>query len=288
MKIGVTGGKGFVGSTLRHLASEQGDETIVFSRAPRSGERKFSLESAADVDGLDAVVHLAGESILGLWTPSKKQKILDSRVEGTHSIVDGIQAASRPPRVLISASAVGIYGDTGDTAKDESSGAGTGFLVDVAREWEAEAYRARELGVRVVCLRIGFVIGPGGGAMKLIKPVFKAGLGGKLGNGHQWMSGVHVEDVAGLALWAIQNEAVSGPVNAVMPEPFRNEEFTRVVAEHFHRPAFLPAPAFALRMTLGGLANVLLDDCRVIPRVAEVGGYDFRYPDLRRAIASVK
>jgi uncharacterized protein (TIGR01777 family) len=175
---------------------------------------------------------------------------------------------------------VGFYGDTGENAVDESAPAGTGFLADVCRAWEAAALAAEPKGVRTVRLRIGFVTGPGG-AMGFVLPLFRLGLGGRLGNGRQWMSCIHVDDAAAMALWAVENESVQGAVNAVGPEPVRNLDFTWELAAAVRRPAFFPAPAFALRLALGGLSHVMLDSIRAQPGVASRLGFGFRYPDLR-------
>lgn len=283
MKIGITGFTGFVGGRLTELAKTHGHHVVGFSRHPDHGARKFSFDEPCDVSGLDAVIHLAGESILGLWTEKKKRRIRESRILGTRSVVDGFEHSNKPPRVLISASAVGFYGDTGEEEVDESSPSGPGFLAGVAREWEAEAVRAEALGVRVVRLRIGFVLGPGG-AMKLIGPLFRAGLGGNLGNGRQWMSAVHVDDVAGMALWAAEKPELRGPINAVMPAHFRNADFTKALGAAFRRPTILPAPAFAIRLALGELSHVMLDSCRVRPSVAIKEGYPYRHAALSDAV----
>jgi len=286
MKIGLTGATGFIGSRVTALAKEHGHEIVPFSRQPKGNARRFSLDEPPDLSGLDAVVNLAGESILGLWTKEKKRRIRDSRVQGTRRVVEAIGALKEKPVVLVNGSAIGFYGDRGDVAVDESSSPGEGFLADVCREWEAETKPAESLGVRVVHVRIGMVIGRGG-AMKLIGPVFRLGLGGNLGHGRQWMSCVHVDDVAGLILWSVENAATSGAVNAVMPEPVRNAEFTRAVAKAVHRPAIIPAPAFAMRLGLGDLSHLLLDSIRVLPRSAEKGGYVFRFPTLPAALEDV-
>jgi len=287
MKIGLTGATGFIGSRIGHLCREHGHEVVGFSRRPAGGARRFALDQTPDLSGLDAVMHLAGESILGLWTPAKKRRIVESRGEGTRRIVEGLAACGTDrPSSLICASAVGFYGETGERTVDEASPAGSGFLAEVCRQWEAEALTAEALGVRVVLVRIGFVIGRGG-AMKLIKPVFSAGLGGNLGSGRQWMSGVHVDDVAGIFRWAAETDAARGPVNAVMPEPFRNAEFTRTAARILHRLAFLPAPAFAIRLGLGDLSHVLLDSVRVAPARTLSLGYVFQFASLREALQDV-
>jgi uncharacterized protein (TIGR01777 family) len=284
MKIGITGATGFIGSRLAALCRAGGHESVAFSRRPGAGARLFRLDAAPDLSGLDAIVNLAGESILGLWTAEKKRRIRESRIAGTRRIVQAVESMAERPRVLVNASAIGFYGDTGETLVDEAWPAGGGFLAEICREWEGEAKRAESHGVRVVFVRIGFVVGSGG-ALKLIRPIFKLGLGGRLGSGRQWMSGVHVDDVAGIALWALENEKINGPVNAVMPSPFRNSDFTRELARCVARPAIFPAPAFALRLVLGELSQIMLDSCRVAPTVASAGGYKYRFPTLPAALA---
>lgn len=282
MKIGITGASGFIGSRIVETAREAGHEPIGFSRQERPGFRVLNDQTPVDLGGLDAVMNLAGESVFDVWTAAKKERILKSRVETTRRIVQAMSAPDAP-KILVNASAIGFYGETGENQVDEGSPSGQGFLAEVCRQWEAAALEAEKAGVRVVCIRTGFVIGRGG-AMKLIKPVFSLGLGGNLGNGQQWMSGVHVDDVAGLFLWAAENDAIQGPVNAVMPEPFRNQEFTRETASVLHRPAFLPAPAFAMRIVLGELSSLMLDSSRVVPAVASQAGYAYRHPTLRGAL----
>jgi uncharacterized protein len=286
MRLGITGASGFIGRRATQLAAARGWDVVPFSRHPRDARsRPFVPGEAADVDGLDAVLHLAGEPVLGLWTAAKRSRIMGSRVLGTRSLVEGFARASRPPRVLVSGSAIGFYGNTGDREVDESSPAGTGFLSDVCRAWEGEAEKVRD--ARVVLLRTGFVFGREGGAMKMILPVFRAGLGGRLGSGRQWMSCVHVDDVAGLALWAIENEAIRGPLNGVMPQPVTNADFTRDVAHAVHRPAIFPAPAFLLRLFLGEMASMLLDSVRVRPAVAEREHYRYSFVDVPDALIDV-
>jgi uncharacterized protein (TIGR01777 family) len=286
MKIGVTGASGSVGRVVQVLAAESGHTVVPFSRSPGRGARAFDLRELPDLSGLDAVIHLAGEPVLGRWTREKKRRILESRVEGTRRIVEAMAGDSSGPRTLVCASAIGFYGDTGETAVDEDSALGEGFLAGVCRDWENEAARAESFGVRVVRVRVGFVLGAGG-AMTLIRPLFGLGLGGNLGNGRQWMSGVHVDDAAGIFLWAAENASATGAYNAVMPEPFRNAEFTREVARTLHRPAFLPAPAVALKLVLGELSGVMLDSFRVLPRRTREAGYVFRFATLPAALQDV-
>lgn len=293
MKIGITGATGFIGSELTRQALGKGYEVVCFSRSgapagsfPSGVEwRLFPSQVPLDVSGLDAVVHLAGESILGYWSSAKKQRIRQSRIDTTRQVVEGIAQATSPPGILISGSAIGFYGDTGEDVVTEHSVAGSGFLANVAKDWEAEA--AKATGTRVVFLRTGFVIGRDHGAMRLIKPLFRAGLGGKLGNGRQWMSVIHVEDVAGLILHAVCCADVEGPLNAVMPHPVRNSDFTRMVATVAGRAAFLPAPGFILRLVLGEFSHLLLDSQRVSPEQAMTTGYHYRFPDLEAAMLNV-
>jgi uncharacterized protein (TIGR01777 family) len=286
MRLGITGATGFIGRHAARLAAARGWEVIPFSRQPRDERtRRFVPGEPADVEGLDAVLHLAGEPVVGRWTSDKRRRIMDSRVLGTRSIVEGFARAAHPPRVLVSASGIGFYGDTGDREVDENSPAGSGFLAEVCRAWEAEAMRVRD--ARVVLLRIGLVLGREGGTMKRLLPVFRAGLGGRLASGRQWMSCIHVDDIAGLALWAIETEALRGPLNGVMPHPVTNADFTRIVARAVHRPAFLPAPAFVLRAVLGDMSSLLLDSSRVRPAVAENLGYRYDFSDVAEAVDEV-
>ena len=289
MNIGITGGTGFIGHAVSRALRESGDTAVLFSRRESPGRRLFSMVQPLDVSDLDGIVHLAGESILGLWTREKRRRILESRVEGTRRLVEGIALAARKPRVLVSASAIGYYGNTGDRVVDEDSPAGTGFLAEVAQAWEAEATKAAALGVRVVLLRIGFVLGREGGAMKLIKPVFRAGLGGCLGSGRQWMSCIEVEDLAAMATRLLHDgeEGISGPVNAVMREPVTNAAFTEAAARAARRPAILPAPSFALKLALGDLSHLLLDSQRVIPKRLAKLEFPYRYPTVETAMREV-
>jgi uncharacterized protein (TIGR01777 family) len=273
-----------VGRSLRDLAACQGDEVVCFSRNERPGFRIF--RGAGDLKGLDAVVNLGGEPILGLWTAARKQRIIESRVQGTRRTVEAITTRTSTVKTLINASAIGFYGDTGDRAVDETSPRGRGFLAETCQAWETAASEAVLAGVRVVLLRIGFIIG-NGGAMGLIRPVFRMGLGGRLGSGRQWMSCIHVEDVAGMILWAIHHDAVTGPLNSVMPEPVTNADFTKSVAASVRRPAIFPAPAIILKAALGELSHVLLDSSRVLPGAAGKLGYPYRFSTLATALESL-
>lgn len=290
MTILVTGATG----TLGRLLLPRLEDARALSRDParaasRLGVPVFPWDGAGEVPraataGVTAVVHLAGEPVAeGRWTPPKKRAIEESRTLGTRALVASLRAHGVRPSVLVCASAVGYYGDRGDEILDETSAPGQGFLPDVCVAWEHEAQAAAELGARVVSLRIGVVLAREGGALPRMLPPFRAGLGARLGSGGQWMPWVHADDVVGLVLHALSSD-VAGPVNAVAPQPVRNEELTRVLGHVLHRPAVLRAPAFVLRAALGELAAVVLGSQRVLPRVAERSGYRFAHPSLEGAL----
>jgi len=284
MKIGITGVNGLIGRRVAALARERGHEIIGFSRHPGPGSRRFTTEEIPDVTGCDAILNLAGESVIGLWTAAKRRAIKDSRVLSTRRIVEAIRAASPPPRILVNGSATGIYGDTGDIAADEGAPRGPGFLAEVCKAWEKEARPARDLGVRVVLLRTGMVLAREGGALAAMLPVFRLGLGGKLGNGRQWVSWIHIEDAAALALAALEGPTLDGPLNATAPHPVRNADFTRALAGVLKRPAFLTVPAFALRAAAGGFSAELLESRKVLPAAAAASAFPFRFPTIESAL----
>jgi hypothetical protein len=235
-----------------------------------------------------SVVHLAGEPIVARrWSQQQKKLIRDSRVVSTRNLVEGLRRLSAKPASLICGSAVGFYGDRGDELLDERSAGGSGFLTDVCKEWEAEAERAAELSVRVVRLRTGVVLSTEGGALRKMLPAFKAGVAGPLGGGRQWVAWIHIDDIVGIICHAIATTTLAGPVNGTAPEPVTNAEFTKELAAAVHRPAFVPAPAFGLRLVMGEMAEVLLASQRVIPREALDSGYQFKYPTLTGALQSL-
>lgn len=291
----VTGGTGFVGE---HLLRQLSDVCIT-TRSPDSARDRFG-ESVKHVipwdpaserlqlkglPGINAVINLMGEPIAkGRWTPAKKERIRQSRVEGTQKLVDGLIESDNLPSVFVSASAIGIYGNQGDSIISEGSPHGTGFLTDVCEQWESATTKLVKRNVRVVHLRIGIVLGPEDGALEKLVPIFKSCLGGRLGSGTQWMSWIHVQDLVGLILWALENRSVSGPVNATAPNPVRNSEFTSEIARLVNRPAFIPVPRLALRLVLGEFADSLLVSQKVMPEVALTHGFRFQFPDVRSAL----
>jgi uncharacterized protein (TIGR01777 family) len=245
------------------------------------------MPPAEAFEGVEVVFHLAGEPVAeGRWTEEKKRRIRDSRVVGTRHLVERLAQLSQRPRVLVSASAIGIYGDRGDEVLDEHSSPGHDFLAEVCQGWEAEAMKAADLGIRTACARIGIVLGEEGGALAKMLTPFKLGVGGRLASGHQYMSWVHVDDVVGLLWHAALTEGLSGPMNTVGPQPVTNREFTKTLAGVVHRPAIFPAPAFALKLALGDFAEILLASQRVLPRKAQQTGYQFVYSDLQTALAA--
>ncbi len=298
MKALVTGATGFVGPRLLRML----DRPVVLTRNPERARAAIGHlvgglvawdpakgpPPASALEGIDTVFHLAGESVAeGRWTVAQKQRIRDSRVLGTRHLVQAIRQAQARPAVLVSASAVGYYGNRGDDELTESAPAGHDFLADVCAAWEEEACAARSLGVRVVTARTGIVLGAGGGALgKMLLP-FKLGAGGPLGSGKQWMPWVHVTDLARLYHHAATTSAIDGPMNAVAPNPVRNSEFTRALGRQLHRPAFLPAPYFGLRLAFGEFAKVLFDSQRVIPKVALETGFEFQYPEIALALREI-
>jgi uncharacterized protein (TIGR01777 family) len=292
VRVLVAGGTGFVGEALRDALGAAGHEVTVVSRDPErvEGPAVAWEDLAVAVPESDAIVNLAGESIAGgRWSPARKERIRDSRVSTTRRIVEAVASVAQRPQVLLNASAIGYYGPRGDETCDECTPAGTGFLADVCKAWEAEAAAAEHHGVRVVRLRLGVVLGRDGGALARMVPSFRAFLGGPLGDGKQWMSWIHRDDVCGLALCALTDERVRGPVNATAPGPVTNAEFARTLGDVLARPAVVRTPAFVLRLVFGELADMLLTGQRVLPRVADRLGYHWRYTHLAAALrASVR
>lgn len=292
LTVAVSGASGLVGRQLCALLTAGGHvvKRLVRRRARDAGEiawdpRGGEVDLPA-LEGVDAVVHLAGENIAsGRWTEARKERILRSRSEGTRTLAQAIARMESRPATLVSASAIGWYGDAGEEPVDEDSPAGSGFLADVCTQWEVAAEPAREAGVRVVHPRIGIVLSGDGGALALMRRPFNLGLGGPLGSGRQWMSWIALDDLIGLLHHALFDETLEGPVNAVAPEPVRQRDFARRLAAVLRRPAVLPAPAFAVRLALGEMAEeMLLGGARVSSSVLPGTGFRFALPTLEEAL----
>lgn len=294
MKILITGASGLIGKALQKSFAAKGYEMLLASRREPKDTSHIQWDADtgfrdADLDrleGLDAVVHLAGENIAGLrWTDEKKKAIRDSRVFGTRSMIETFDELKAKPKAFISGSAIGFYGDRGDEEMTESSPAGKTFLAEVCKEWEAESRRAEDLGIRTVLLRTGIVLSKDGGALATMLTPFKLGVGGVIGDGKQWMSWVSLDDVVGIINYVLENENVRGAVNNTAPNPVTNEEFTKTLGSVLYRPTFLPLPEFAVHMVFGEMGDaLLLDSTRVIPKRMNDAGYEFMYADLRTAL----
>ena len=303
MKVAVTGASGFIGSaTVRTLAADGHEVVRLVRRTPSAADevRWDPAERTVDLDGLrgvDAVVHLAGAGVGDKrWTSAYKEEIRSSRVDGTAAIAAACAALDPKPRVLLSGSAIGFYGDTGETAVDESAPAGTGFLADVVREWEAQTAPAEDAGVRVTHLRTGVVLSGRGGTLGgTIHPLgvpirlltlFRSGLAGPLGSGRQWVSWISLDDELAAIRFLLDVE-VTGPVNLTAPQPVRNRDWIHAIGRAVHRPAALPVPGFALKLALGEFSRDVLGSQRVLPRRLETAGFDFAHADIDTALAAV-
>ena len=244
--------------------------------------------SPKSISGFDAVIHLAGETIVGRWSKEKKTQIRDSRVLGTRHLAEALTKAPQSPRVLISASAIGYYGDRGEEILHEDSPPGTGFLADVCRQWEAASQPAADAGIRTIQMRFGVVLSPRGGALQKMLPPFRMGLGGKIGDGRQWWSWIDVHDLVGAILHALKSDLLHGPVSVVAPNPVRNAEFSKILATVLSRPSIFPMPAFAARLALGEMADeLLLASQHVEPAKLIATGYSFQQADLKPALEAM-
>jgi uncharacterized protein (TIGR01777 family) len=292
MHILVTGASGLIGSALVSSLSAAGySVTRLVRRPPQSGEKAVRWDpltgfiDASALEGLDGVVHLAGESIAERWTAAKKVSIRDSRVKGTEVLCEALAQLASPPKVLVSASAIGYYGDRGEEILREESAPGSGFLAEVCRAWEAATEPARQAGLRTVQLRFGVVLSPAGGALAKILPPFRLGLGGVLGSGRQYMSWIALDDAIGAIQQAIVTDNLQGPTNAVAPDAVTNQEFTHTLGKILRRPTVVPLPAFAARLMFGEMADaLLLASAHVQPAKLLAVGYRFRYPTLAEAL----
>jgi uncharacterized protein (TIGR01777 family) len=292
MHILVTGASGLIGSALVSSLTAAGySVTRLVRRPPQSGEKAARWDpltgfvDASSLEGVDGVVHLAGESIDERWTAAKKVSIRDSRVKGTEVLCEALAQLASPPKILVSASAIGYYGDRGEEILREESAPGSGFLAEVCRAWEAATEPARQAGLRTVQLRFGVVLSPAGGALAKILPPFRLGLGGVLGSGRQYMSWIALDDAIGAIQQAIVTDNLQGPTNAVAPEAVTNQEFTHTLGKILRRPTVVPLPAFAARLMFGEMADaLLLASARVQPAKLLAVGYRFRYPTLAEAL----
>ena len=296
----ITGGTGFIGNRVCDALLEKEYVVNVVSRDPTRAKTKLhsvkeifswnpeseQLPSNATSD-LNAVIHLAGETIAGKWNEEKKRRIRESRVLSTRNLVASFAENDTKPDVLICASAIGLYGDSGDESFTEESPAGTDYLAEVCQEWEAESHKATEYGIRVVSVRIGLVLGLGGGLLDQVLMPFKIGFGGKLGSGNQWMSWIHIDDVVGIIIHALENEGVSGALNATAPAPVRNIEFTETLGKVLNRPTIFPVPTFGLKLIMGEFADFVVLSQNVLPEKTKASGYEFNFPMLKSALENL-
>ncbi len=295
MRILLTGSSGLIGQALITFLTAEGHKIVCLTRSQsRASGRHISWDPAAgtiqanELEDFDAVVHLAGESIVGRWTPEKKARILESRAKGTRLLCESLAHLRDRPMVLVSASAIGYYGDRGGKVMDEESSAGSLFLSEVATAWEAATEPARRNGIRVVNLRIGFVLSKAGGGLGAMLLPFKLGVGGRVGSGRQYMSWIAIDDVLGAISHAILDDALRGPVNAVAPHPVTNREFTKTLGSVLWRPTIFPLPTFAAHLMFGEMADeLLLASTRVKPSRLLSTGYEFQFPQLEEALRHV-
>ena len=291
MRVLITGASGFVGSALVGKLLESGHEIIAVSRNPERTAQMLKIARAVDwsdlgdvfAERVDSVVHLAGESVQGLWVGGKAQKVSDSRLACTRQLVEAIRASSCPPTVLMSASGIGFYGEGGEAFLDEEAEAGDDFFAELCVEWEGIASEVEAMGVRVGMLRFGIILGPGGGALKAMLLPTKLGVAGSLGTGKQWWSWVALCDVVSAIQFAIEHEDMSGPINVVSPEPIRQASFQNALGSVVRRPSFMPVPAFAVRAILGTFAQEVLSSKRVIPAKLKAAGFRWELDDLKDA-----
>jgi uncharacterized protein (TIGR01777 family) len=292
-RILVSGSSGPIGAALLPSLKAQGfTVTRLVRNSANSSDQILwdpSQPLAPDlVSGFDAVIHLAGESIVGRWTDAKKRRILESRAQGTGHLAEAAAKATQPPRVFISASAIGFYGNQGDEILREDSLSGEGFAAEICRQWEAATQPTARAGIRTVQMRIGVVMSADGGALPAMLTPFRLGLGGRMGTGRQWWTWVSVRDVAGAIQHVLNHETLSGPVNTVAPNPVTNAEFTRILASVLNRPAIFPMPAFAVRLFFGEMGEELfLGSQRVEPAKLAATGYRFQHPDLKNALKEI-
>jgi len=292
-RVLLTGASGLLGSALLRSLKSRGFQVVRLVRGSASGEDQLAWDplqpiATETLTDFDAVIHLSGETVVGRWTDTKKKKIRESRVVSTRNLAHALAHTSEKPRVLITASAIGYYGDRVDELLREDSTPGTGFLAEVCREWEAAAQPAADAGIRCAQLRTGVVLSSDGGALQKMLPPFRMGVGGNLGSGRQWMSWIHVQDWVGAVHHILKTDLLQGPVNMVATKPVTNAEFTKTLGSVLSRPTIFPVPAFAAKLVFGLMAEeVLLSSQRVEPNRLVTSGYPFQYSDLRKALEAI-
>ena len=292
-RILLSGASGLLGGALLPSLKSRGLQVVRLVRGEASADDQIAWDPLQPlppetVSGFDAVIHLAGDTVVGRWTDAKKSKIRESRVVSTHNLAQALAKAPEKPPVLITASAIGYYGDRADELLRESSSAGSGFLADVCRQWESAAQPAADAGIRCVQIRTGVVLTRDGGALRKMLPPFRLGVGGNLGIGRQWMSWIHIQDWIGAVHHILKTDLLQGPVNLVATKPVTNTEFTKTLGSVLSRPTIFPVPAFIAKLAFGQMAEeVLLASQRVEPNKLVTSGYPFQYSDLRRALSSI-
>ena len=293
LTVAMTGASGLVGTELSALLKSAGHSVVPMTRKPSGSSQNTiawdperGVANPQQLESVDAIVHLAGENIAaGRWTVALKERIRKSRVEGTRALVQSLAGLQIRPKTLVCASAIGFYGDRGDEILTESSPAGSGFLADVCSAWESEAMAAANLDMRVVCLRIGVVLSPKGGALAKMLLPFKLGAGGVIGSGKQYWSWIGLNDLVRAIAFCVENENIRGPVNAVSPQALNNYDFTKTVGKVLHRPTIVPLPAFVAKIVLGEMAEaLLLSSAHVVPEKLQTHGFQFAQPDLKSCL----
>jgi len=297
MKILISGASGLVGTHLIPTLKAKGHEIFrLVRKTPKDAdeiqwdaEKGFAESEQAKLENFEAVVHLAGDNVASEnWSDEKKRKIRDSRVVGTRVLVEALKKAQNPPKILVSASAIGFYGNREDEVLDETSAKGVGFFPEVCDAWETESLKAEQFGARVVMPRIGIVLTKDGGALEKMLTPFKFGVGGRIGSGRQWMSWISLDDLIRIIYFALENENLRGAVNAVAPNPVTNEEFTRTFGKVLHRPTILPVPEFAIKLMFGEMGEtLLLQGARVLPKILPEHGFEFKFTNLEEAMKAV-
>jgi uncharacterized protein len=294
MKVAISGATGLIGTALRESLAADGIQIVALSRKPSVPPLEtipWDVENgrfdASRLEQVDALVHLAGEPIAQRWNERRKKAIRDSRVKSTRLLVEALKSLEHRPRVLVSGSAIGFYGDRGDEVLEESSPPGSGFLPETCQAWEHAALEAMGLGIRTAVLRTGIVLSTRGGALKKMLPPFRLGVGGPVGSGKQWMSWIHIDDIVGAIRHILDKDDVMAAVNGVAPAPATNAAFARALGRALSRPAFLPAPAFGLKIAFGEMASIVLEGQRVVPKKLLETGYRFRFPELQGALSDV-